>query len=115
MDAPLDDQKEEDVKLLGRPDSRTQNMESKINTRGDELSNLTLMMKKTQAGSSKDHLDYKQYSSMSYENSFSHCNKQWHVANRCPENPNRYRRWPNCGKMVHGPETCLSKPKAALR
>lgn len=52
---------------------------------------------------------------MPLEKSCSCFNKREHNAIRCPENPNRDRRCPNWAKMGHGPETCFSRPKAALR
>lgn len=55
----LGNQEEKDMKLLVRPDARVQNMEAKIDTLADQMSSLTLLMKKGQEGSPKEHSSYR--------------------------------------------------------
>lgn len=101
-----------EVKLLVRPDVRVHNMKAKIDTLANQLSNLTLILKKSHAQPSRECSGDGPSGKGTFDRSCSYCSKPGHGASRCPDNPNRDRRCANCGKMAHGPETCWSKPKS---
>lgn len=93
-----DDIREKDIKLLVRPDARVQNMEAKIRDIADQLSNLTLILKKSHAKRPDDRVPQGSEGINGFEKGCSYCKMPGHGVNKCPENPNRERRCTNCGK-----------------
>lgn len=97
---------QEDQKLLVRPDYRVKNMEDKIDTLANQMADLTLLMKKSQARSSR-----KQDADIIC----SYCKKLGHGANKCPDNPHRNVSCPVCGKIGQGEEICWSKNRSEIK
>lgn len=95
--------------MLVRLDSRVQSIEAKIDTLDDQLSNVTHVLKKGQAGSSKNHAAERKGVTGLHDRSCSYYNKPRHDA--ITQKPDRDRRCINCGKLEHAPGTCWSKPK----
>lgn len=94
-----------DVKLIVRPDAGVVNMKAKIDTPADQISNLSLVLKKSESMRTKDRAGTGSSGHTGYDRGYSHCKKPGNGANQYAENPNRELYCPNSGKMSHGPKS----------
>lgn len=105
----LEKQQATDKKLLVRPDAHVQNMESKIDTLAEQLSGLTLLMKKGSTSYSRD--PRAGQARMGKEWTCSFFKQAGHGDSQCQRNPNKDKQCTNCGKIGHDTDSCWSTKK----
>ena len=90
-----------DEKVLLPPNARSANVESKVDALAEQLSQLSLIIKKqtTQPGGPPG----------GSTRLCSFCKKEGHAANRCPSNPHRDSMCARCGKKGHAEVTCWAR------
>ena len=88
-------------KVLLPSNARSANVESKVDALADQLSQLSLLIKKqtTQPGGPPGERT----------RLCSFCKKEGHAANRCPSNPHLDSMCARCGKKDHAKATCWAR------
>ena len=90
-------------KVMLRPDERVANVENKVDALADQLSQLSLIIKKQATQSLVE--------GASSSKTCSFCKRPGHGANRCDLNPPRDTICSRCRKQGHSESTCWAKNK----